>query len=191
VLILGLDIASVTGFCWYDTTKDLSAMEPGSFKLQGESHEQKAADMGLRMVKMIKTRKPDFIAIEAPLKNVKTYTKTTQTLIGEQEESTMNPAAVILPNQLAGAVLAVVGAYQIPWHAITEGTWRKQWLGFGRQRGWDRKMWKKAVREKCDQLGIVVTNDDQADAVGVSFAAPASETYRMVVARHERQGVAA
>jgi len=63
-LILGLDIATTTGFAWYDTDASLSAVRPGSFKIGGECYEARAGEMGQRIIKMVKQTRPDFVVIE-------------------------------------------------------------------------------------------------------------------------------
>ena len=183
--ILGLDIATVTGVAFYDTTEHVSKITAWSFRLKGDTDEQKASDMGVQTVGLIRKYKPDFIAIESPLKNIVTHKRTKQTLVGEVEDAAMNPASIILPNQLTGAVMAIIGAYRIPWHTVPSSTWRKCFLGFARKPGWSRKDWKRAVREQCDMLGIHVTNDDSADAVGTAFSAPSTQTYKLMMSRGE------
>ena len=106
--------------------------------------------------------------------------------MGEQvEEQAVGSGlnAVISSNQMVGACSAIIGAYGIPFECIAPVSWRAQFLGFGRRPGWQRKDWKKAVRERCQQLKITVTNDDMADAVGVAFAAKACQTLKLLEAR--------
>lgn len=180
MIILGLDIATVTGAAMYPTDKPISAIEAWSFKVTGDRHEEKAASMGLEMVRIIRDRQPDLIAIEEPLKNIVQHKKQRNDLVGEHTESTLNPASVILPNQLVGAALAIINAYRIPWVVIHQQSWRRQFLGFARKKGWRRDDYKRACRTRCDQLKIVCTNNDQADAVGVAFAAPATDIFKHV-----------
>lgn len=179
-LILGIDIATTTGCALYDPAKNISAIDAWSFKVKGESHEQKAYDMGLRIIEILKEKRPTFVALEAPKKNLITHRKTVQTLVGDHDEAAMNPASVILPNQLTGAVLAVLAGFGLPFCTIPDSTWRKQFLGFGRKPGWQSADWKRASRDRCDQLGVHVTNNDQSDAVGVAFAAPSHEAFKMM-----------
>lgn len=188
MIILGLDIATVSGFCVWDTSKDLSSAHVWSHRLKGETHEVKAAELGPIISKTLKKHNPDLVAIEAPLKNIIQHQKTTQTLIGEQTSMAMNPASVILPNQLVGAAMGIVGAFDEalaktggqPWQIIPELTWRKAFLGYARKKGMTRKDYKRAAREVCDEKGVTVTNDDQADAVGVTFAARHSDRFRLL-----------
>ncbi|MEC9244647.1 MAG: hypothetical protein VYB05_07745 [Pseudomonadota bacterium] len=188
-LILGLDIATTTGFAWYDTDASLSAVRPGSFKIEGECYEARAGEMGQSIIKMVKQTRPDFVVIERPARNVMQHRKKTNDFAGEHEEMTINAGTALLLNQLTGAASAIVRAYQIPFEIVAPETWRKQFLGFGRRPGWSRKDWKKAARDRCRQLRITVTNDDQADAVGLAFAGPSCQTFKIVQAR--RTGAAA
>lgn len=196
MLILALDIATTTGWAVYDTARDVSAIRAGAFKVQGDEFEHKAADMGLSFARVVKDHRPDFVAIERPRRDVQQHEKKGKqtTFHGMQDapEMTINPNSVILPNQLTGAVMAVLAAFKLPWVSIHEEGWRKQFLGFGRKKGWTKKDYKRAVRERCDMLGIVVTNDDMADAVGVAFSATGTDAYRDFLRRHnDRAKVAA
>jgi hypothetical protein len=183
MLVLGLDIATTTGCALYDTKRDISSIKAWSFTVSGDLPEEKAGNMGREMVGIIKQHKPDLVVCEQPMRMLVQHAKTESDLLGERQTSTINPMSMILPNQLIGSVMGVVFAFNLGWHIMTAEQWRKQFLGFGRQKGWDRKMWKKAARDRCNMLGIKVTNDDMGDAVGVAFAAPSTDTFRMIEAR--------
>lgn len=66
---------------------------------------------------------------------------------------------------------------------IAPVSWRKQFLGFGTRPGRQRKDWKKAVRDRCAQMRISITNDDVADAVGIAFAGAGCHSFKMLEAR--------
>lgn len=186
MIILGLDCAQSTGYAFFDTEASLSAIRVGVLKATGETYEQKAASLGYALMKLIKADRPDFIAIEMPIRTQPGRVTRKVKFMGEakqEETSGSGLNAVISSNQMVGACAAVIGAFQIPFECIAPVTWRTQFLGFGRRPGWQRKDWKKAVRERCQQLKITVTNDDQADAVGVSFAARACQTLKLMEAR--------
>jgi hypothetical protein len=185
MLVLGLDVATVTGVSLYDTSRDVSAIKAWSFKVDGDIPEEKAGNAGVEMVKILRQHKPDMVIAEMPMRAVVQHEKEQSDLLGTRRTATINPMSVILPNQLMGAVMAVTFAFGVGWHIISAEQWRKQFLGFGRQKGWDRKAWKKATRERCDMLGIRCTNDDMADAVGVAFAAPATETFKMLQSKRD------
>ncbi len=185
MIILGLDPSQSTGWAMYDTAASLSAIRAGTLKAVGDDYEHKSAALGFALMKLIKADRPDFIAIEASIKmhpgakhKIKFMGEETQEVGGG---SGMN--AVISSNQMVGSVCGIIGAYGIPFETITSGTWRKAFLGFGKRPGWQRKDWKRAVRERCGQLKITVTNDDMADAVGIAFAGAGCQTLKMIAAR--------
>lgn len=180
MLILGCDIATVSGFALFDTRKDVSAIEAWSVQVKGNCHEAKAAQLGWVLHQIVRDKKPDLIAVEQPLKNIKQYDKIKTDLAGTHKSKTVSPSTVILPNQLAGAVMGIIGAMGKPWVTIPPETWRATFLGFGRKKGWSRDDWKRAARKQCQMEGIAVTNNDQSDAVGVAIAARATDIYRQV-----------
>lgn len=185
MLILGLDGAQNTGWALYDTAANLSAIRAGVIKSTGDDYEHKAASLGLGLVRLIKADRPDFIVIEMPIRSQPAARqKRTVKFMGEERVEEVAGGglnAVISSNQMVGALSAIIGAFQIPFETIAPVTWRKQFLGFGTRPGWQRKDWKKAVRERCAQLRITVTNDDMADAVGVAFAGASLQTFKMML----------
>jgi Holliday junction resolvasome RuvABC endonuclease subunit len=182
MLILGLDIATTTGFAWYDDKASLSAIKTGLIKAEGENAEEKAASLACQIVPMLRQTKPDFVAIEQPMRNVVSFKKKRQDFGGEVEEQTINPNALQL-SSLSGAAVAVVAAYRIPWETISSSTWRKVFLGMGRSPGFDRATWKRAAVERCRALKIEVRNADAAEAVGIAFAGASTQTFKMMQAR--------
>ncbi|MDR7035250.1 hypothetical protein [Mesorhizobium sp. BE184] len=186
MLILGLDPSQSTGWSLYDTAANLSAIRAGVLKAVGDDYEHKSASLGFALMKLIKTDRPDFIVIEMPIRSQPARQVRKVKFMGEEkleEASGSGLNAVISSNQMVGACAAIIGAFNIPFECIAPVTWRKQFLGFGTRPGWQRKDWKRAVRDRCAQLKIVVTNDDMADAVGIAFAGKASQTCRMIEAR--------
>lgn len=185
MLILGLDGAQNTGWALYDTAAgSLSSIKAGVIKAAGDDYEHKAASLGQGLVRLIRDDRPDFIVIEMPIRSLPAARQVRRVkFMGEEqleEAGGMGLNAVISSNQMVGALSAIVGAFQIPFEMIAPVTWRKQFLGFGTRRGWTRKDWKKAVRERCGQLRITVTNDDMADAVGIAFAGASLQTFKML-----------
>lgn len=183
MLILGLDGAQNTGWALFDTAADLSAIRAGVIRSSGDDYEHKAASLGFGLMRLIKADKPDFIVIEMPIRTQPGKVKRSVKFMGEaKEEETSGSGlnAVISSNQMVGALSAIIGAYQIPFDTIAPVTWRKQFLGFGTNKGWTRKDWKKAVRDRCMQLRITVTNDDMADAVGIAFAGSSLQAFKMM-----------
>lgn len=182
MMILGLDIATTTGFAWYDPSASMSTIRTGIITASGNNAEEKAADIAQQLVVMLKAERPDFVAIEQPMRNVVMFKKKKHDMAGEHEESTINPNALQL-SSLSGAAVAIVSAYRIPWVTIPSSSWRSQFLGYGRKPGFQSKDWKKAAMERCQMLKIPVKRHDAAEAVGVAFAATASQHYKMMQAR--------
>lgn len=178
MLILGLDIATVTGFAWYEPGSSLSSIKTGLIKSVGDNAEEKAASLATQLVAMFKTGRPDFVAIEQPMRNIKSFRKTKTDLAGVMGEQTINPNALQLEGLVCAAV-AIIAAYRIPWETISSQTWRKTFLGMGRSPGFDRAMWKRAAIERCRVLKIDVKNADAAEAVGIAMAGEACQRFKM------------
>lgn len=188
MIILGLDPSTKTGWSEYDTTKPVSAIRAGVLKAQGDSHEQKAASIGRALVIHIKANgKPDLVTVEMPLRTLPMGARHKKSSLIDGDDvgdaTPMGVMAAMVSNQIVGAIMGVVGAYNLPFEVITPSTWRKAFLGPVSRKGMDRNAWKQAVRQRCDLLGIVVTNDDMADAVGVAFAGAGTQTAKMIGAR--------
>lgn len=182
--ILGLDPSQTTGWALYDTEAHLSSIRAGVMRVSRAEggYEVKAAELGRQLTRLIRDERPDFVAMEEPLRTMPAGRKPVK-FMGEeleQTESVGGVLAVISSNQMAGACSAIIGAFGIPFATISSATWRKQFLGFGKRPGWARADWKKACRERCKTLRIVVTNDDMADAVGVAFAGAGMQQAKIV-----------
>lgn len=193
MIILGLDIATTTGFAWYEPGSSLASIKTGLIRAIGESPEEKAASLGKQLHEMFKEMRPDFVAIEEPLRNVKTFKKTIQTMYGPRVIQTVNPNQMLLYG-LVGAAVVIVTAYKKPWETIPSSTWRKCFFGTGfkppikliEKEGEDtveEKQWKKAAVDRCRLLRIDVKNADAAEAIGVAMAGERTQTYRMMMAR--------
>ncbi|WP_193227619.1 RuvC family protein [Aureimonas psammosilenae] len=195
-LILGLDPAQVTGIALYDTARSLSAIQVNTFKAAGDCFEEKGGSIGRQLFGLIRSlerdgRRPALIAMEAPLRQ-KVGIKRKTTFMGQAGDD--EPAAdggglnaVISSNQITGAIMCVVAVKDIPFVILSSSTWRKAFLGFGTHKGWTRDDWKKAVRQQCAREKIAVTNNDQADAVGIAIAAKNTDTFRHIEYERSRQ----
>ncbi|HWK65374.1 MAG TPA: hypothetical protein VNS34_10560 [Rhizobiaceae bacterium] len=194
MIILGLDIATTTGFAWYDANvQSLSSIKTGLMKAEGESPEEKAASLADQLRIMLKDQRPDFVSIEEPLRNVKTFTKTIQTLHGPRKIQTINPNQMLLPGLIGGAV-GIISAYRIPWQTIPSSTWRRFFFGPGfkppikikEKEGEDpveEKLWKRAAIDRCHVLRITVKNADAAEAVGIAMAGKACQRFKSLQTR--------
>jgi Holliday junction resolvasome RuvABC endonuclease subunit len=189
-IILGLDVAQRTGWALYDTDRSVSSIQAGVLKAEGESYEEKSARLARAFGMLLKQVRPDLVAIEMPIRTQPAGKRTTK-MMGEEEVVTGGSGlnAVISSNQLVGSISGICGWKDLTFITIPTVTWRKAFLGFGTHKGWDRKDWKRAVRDQCARENIVVTNDDQADAVGIAIAAKGTDTFRMI--QYERQRSAA
>lgn len=203
MLILGLDIATTTGFAWYDTgAQRLSAIKTGLIKAEGDLSEQKAASLAQQLVRMFREVKPDFVAIERPLPNIMQFDKYSNDMVdGEVASSTVNPNQMLLPTFI-GAAVAIVAAYRIPFETIAPQSWHKAYYGSGFKpprkpvkdrtghQKRDRKGqlvwkndWKTPAVERARALRIEVRNADAAEAVGIAFAGASCQTFKMMMAR--------
>lgn len=139
-VILGLDIASRTGWAYYDDKASLSAIRVGHIQCEGEEFEDKSAFLGKALVKLIKSDRPDFVLIERPMRAQPIGGKRTVKFMGEEQTVEAKGSginAVISSNQLVGAASAIIGAYNIPFETIASVSWRKAFLGFGTHKGWE------------------------------------------------------
>ena len=176
-LILGLDIATTTGFSVYSVHEPLSTIKTGTIKAVGNNAEQKAASLSAELIRLFKDQRPDFVAIEEPLRNLVPFRKKTQSLIGETDQLTINPNALQL-SSMTGAAVAIISGFKIPWITIPSATWRKHFLGRGREKGWQRADWKRAAIERCRSLHIHVKNNDAAEAVGIALSGSVSQEFK-------------
>ncbi|WP_313026866.1 hypothetical protein [Brucella sp.] len=191
MIILGLDQAQNCGFAIYDTNAPLSAIRVGVIRAKEEKsdkYEDMSARLGLELMKLLKVERPDFVALEQPIRTMPGgggKVKAKVKFMGEEQvvEKAVGGGmnAVISSNQMTGAAAAIVGAFRIPFMTIAPVTWRKTFLGFGTRPGWERDDWKGATRARCTALKIKVTNNDQSDAVGVAVGASSSQIVKAMM----------
>ncbi|MCD1645275.1 hypothetical protein [Aurantimonas coralicida] len=190
MILYGIDPGQHCGLCIYDDARSLAAMTPLLIKApagKGVPIEEKVYSIAREIGGRMRQTRPDLVAIEAPLRQMPGAGKRTVKMMGEEQEvegSVGGSAAMISSNQIVGGIIALCGLKAIPFVTIPSATWRKQFLGFGRNPAFDRTAWKKAARERCAALKIAVTSDDAAEACGIAFAATATDTYRMI--RHQQ-----
>lgn len=214
MIVLGLDIATTTGFAWYDASPSvsLSSIKTGLIKAEGKADEDKAGSLAVQLIAELhehvdgrRVRKPiDFVAIERPLPNVMQFEKETDDLAGGSVETTINPNQMLL-HQLIGAACAILAAYKIPYVTIAPQSWRASYFGKGfkppkkpvkdkhgnqkkNRRGelmW-KNDWKTPAIEKARALRIEVRNADAAEAVGIAFAGAGHDALRMMTSDRNR-----
>lgn len=159
MLVLGLDVATTTGWALYDTDKGVSAIESGSIKLMGSDAFDRVVDMRHKLPRLIRERKPDFAAIEAPLEFAPQFKKKKKSLLGEDEEgTTINSKTISMLGRLAGAATMAVLGQNVPCIEVRSQTWQtiipKNIAGKPKQR----------ARAYCEMLKIVSPNMDSRDA---------------------------
>lgn len=182
MIVLGVDPAQRSGFAFYDTDRSLSAIQAGVMKAEGETLEQKGANLGRKLALLMRERRPDLLAVEAPIRTAPAARRKVK-FMGEEQEvegGVTGLNAVISSNNIVTALTTAAEIKNVPWIVIAPATWRVAFLGFGNRPGWQRPDWKKAVREACAREKIPVTNDDQADAVGIAIAAKNTDAFKML-----------
>lgn len=188
-LILGLDVAKQCGWAVYNTERSISAIQAGVLKAEGEDFEDRAGALARQFGLLLKqTGRPDLVAIERPLRRPPQGKRTVK-MMGAKEKVEANNGifSIISSNQLVGAVAGMCSWKGIPFITLADSTWRKSFLGFGTHKGWERKDWKKAVREACARERITVTNDDMADAVGIAIAAKNTPEFKQIQYEQSRR----
>ncbi|MCV0371647.1 hypothetical protein [Filomicrobium sp.] len=158
-LILGLDIATTTGWAIYDTDKTPSAIVSGSFRLQGATPFERVRYMRSHLPRLIKEHRPSFAAIEAPMEIAPRFTRAKKDMLGEQEqETTINSKTIAVLNRYAGAAEMAVMGNNIPCVEVAARTWQtiipKHIKGKPKQR----------AKAFCDMHRIVSPNMDSRDA---------------------------
>jgi hypothetical protein len=197
MLILGLDPSQKTGWALYDPSCDLSTIRCGVLKFTAETgkFEQNASKLGRTFATFVKEQgRPDFAVIEqAPRQPAgqfkgKSQAKTVRFMGQEMPAQNGDDdsggggglQSTLSTNQMAAALAAILGAYNIPFVTMTDSNWRKRAYGFGRRTGWVRDDWKKHSRQQCAQLKIRATNDDMAEACWIAFAGAGTEEFKML-----------
>lgn len=159
MIILGLDIATTTGWAVFDTDRPPSSIISGSFKLQGDSPFERVRYMRSHLPKLIKEHRPDFAAIEAPLEIAPRFTKKRTDLLGQEEqETTINSKTIAILNRYVGAAEMAVMGNNIPCIEVRAQTWQtvipRHVKGAPKQR----------AKAYCDMLRIDSPNMDSRDA---------------------------
>lgn len=164
MIILALDVASSCGWAVYDTARPPSAITSGSLKFVGDNAFEKVADMRRKLPRLVREKKPDFVAIEAPLAHIPTFKKKTRTMFGEEEESsTINPGTIMQLNRLAGAAQMAVVGQNVQCVEVRSQTWQR--ILPGHIKGPP----KARVKQFIESLKIIATNQDARDAVAIAL----------------------
>lgn len=200
--VLSFDTSKTAGWALFDTTKHLSSIQCGVLEFPAKASIEYCADqMGLKVSKLIKEFRPDFVIMETALK--------------------MSPGgtlATVVSCMLHGAVLSTVANFGIPWGTISAATWRLMFYGKGFKppqkvtklskpdsKGRMEKvenLWKEAIVTQCEREGIVLPtkktvahNAGEAAAIAVCWRGAEIHAGRylpafqaMLQRRNERSG---
>lgn len=192
MLIEGLDIATSCGVGQVEKPGRLSSARCLCLHADGENSEEKAGELGFLFMQRYRdpAARPDFVAIEMPMRNVMTFQKQGQDLAGQTAKETINPNALQLSG-LAGATVAVLNCYRIPWGLIASKTWRNAYFGkdfvppktaikkkdrkTGRTVDTYKDDWKQAaidmaLRERIALPSTKAEQRDAAEAIGIAWA---------------------
>jgi predicted nuclease with RNAse H fold len=166
MLIMALDVASVTGWALYDTDRPPSAIICGSFRCDGKTAFDKVSSMRAKLPLVIRKHRPGFVAIEAPLTFIKQHKAKKRDMLGEHEqETTINPHTVFILNRLAASAQTIVEGFNIRCCEVQPRSWQtiipKSIAGPSKAR----------VKAFCDLLKIEGANADARDAAILAFYA--------------------
>lgn len=156
--ILTLDIASKTGWAFWDSSKPESSIEHGAVQFEGKTQWQKTESMRRQVPKLLKKYGPDIIVIERPLTFIPQFKKKSDDLAGEVETTTINAHTIMMLNHLAGAAQMITLGFNIPYVEVPPRTWQSVI-----PKRIDGKP-KERVKRFCDMLGIAGGNQDSRDA---------------------------
>lgn len=176
--ILGLDIATTTGWAYYPD-RNPNLITSGSFKVSGDVPEEKADRFAGCLIQLLNRHgKPDLCIMERPLRRaVKSQRKVGGLIPDEYAQEAVHDGAAILLNALMGSAVGVLRGYGIPWETVASQTWRKGFFP-DRTKGADRADWKRLALKHCKMLGIDAGNSDEAEAVGIAMYGPVTQTWR-------------
>jgi Holliday junction resolvasome RuvABC endonuclease subunit len=188
-IILGLDPAGNFGFAAYDLDKPFSAIESGSFKLQGETVFDKIFQLRRDLVPMLREIKPAFAGIESPFKFAPQYKRPPKRnmltgVVEEQGEATsINPATISDCGQIAGAATALCLAWNVhcaqfqprTWQAVIPKAIHSAFSGEGAP--------KKRAKAFCDAIRITSPNIDSRDAALIAIYTAGCQEFKMLQQR--------
>jgi len=169
-MIIGLDISTKTGVALYEPP-NIKTIRTCTIVSNGETHEQKAEALADGLIRLFKSEgRPEFVAIEQPLRNVMQHRKQGTRMMPDLEGGmTVNAGTALMLNQLVGSTIGILRGYGIPWVVIPVQSWRKGFFPKG-TKGADRADWKRLAKRQCELLGVDIRNNDEAEAVGVAVS---------------------
>lgn len=178
MIVMGLDLATRSGWAVRDSLKHRSSIICGTFSVkENDRHEplEWEAKYGVAaniFYKLLKEHKPDFVSIERPEHGVRQFSKKGKPdLAGEERQVlTINPAALQLTG-IAGAIIGICQVMGIPYGTVAAVSWRSSYYGKGVKPA-EGKDWKDLAIETCVRESIVLPptkaeQRDAAEAVGI------------------------
>jgi hypothetical protein len=163
--VLGLDVATKTGWAVYDLKRPVSAIRAGSFTCIGDTVFDMLWDMRTKLPPILREHAPDFVAIEAPLEHAPKFKKMVKTLYGEEEvEASMSVATIAMTNRLCGCAAGIVMGLNIPSVEVRAQTWQSKTIPksiVGPP--------KKRVSLFCTAMKIAGGNADARDAALIAL----------------------
>jgi hypothetical protein len=192
MIIEGLDIATSCGVAQVEKPGRLSSARCLCLYAEGENSEEKAGELAWLLMQRYRdtTARPQFVAIEMPMRNVMTFHKEGADLAGQTQKDTINPNALQLSG-LAGAAVAILNCYRIPWGLVASKTWRNAYFGkqfvppkvvvkkrnrkTGKMEETLKDDWKQAaidmaLRERISLPSTKAEQRDAAEAIGIAWA---------------------
>jgi hypothetical protein len=202
MIIDGLDIATSCGVARIERPGKPASWTCEALYSEGENSEEKAGELALMLMRRYRAAdsRPDFVAIEMPMRNVMMFKKQGEDLGGENQKDTINPNALQLSG-LAGAACAVLNCYGIPWGLIASKTWRIAYFGKGyvplkvaktnKRTGkvtyeddWKQAAIDLALMQKITLPSRKADQRDAAEAIGIAVA---WEKCTFVPKRHQQR----
>jgi Holliday junction resolvasome RuvABC endonuclease subunit len=172
IVIMGLDLATRSGWSVRNSHQHRSKIECGTFTVKDYDWEEKYPIAANLFYRLVKEHQPDFVAIERPEHGVRQFKKKGKADLTGQEEtvSTINPAALQLTG-IAGAVTAICMMMNIPFGTIAATSWRPVYYGKGIKPA-EGQDWKDLAIEACEREKIKLPSTkaeqrDAAEAVGI------------------------
>lgn len=172
MIVMGLDLATRSGWAVRDSRKHRSSILCGTFSVKDYQWEEKYAIAANLFWRLVKDHAPDFVAIERPEHGVRQFRKKGKADLTGKEEivSTINPAALQLTG-IAGAVIAICQIRGIPYGTIAATSWRPVYYGKGVKPA-EGKDWKDLAIEYAERENIALPSTkeekkDAAEAIGV------------------------
>lgn len=180
-LVLGLDLASRSGFAIWETEKHRSSIKAGVLDSIGKNVDPsyRADQIGLKVTAMIRRAREvygrpfDIVVIEEAM-----------------HASLGGISSTINSSMIHGAVYATLSNHGILWGTVNVATWRAGFFGRGfkppqkrvelkvpDKKGNTFKMenlWKEAAINACDQMGVILPEkkqdqEDAAEAVAIAI----------------------